>query len=62
MIVGERRHYLQGRRIENLGDCVAGDDVNRVGITIGSDEKARARGLRASSEPAVLFDTPIDSD
>ena len=42
------RHYRQGRQIESLDDCVAGDDVDRVEVTapIRRRRVGRAQALR----------------
>src|SRR5580693_3559119 len=71
MIVDERRHYRQGRQIESLDDCVAGDDVDKVEVTgneplaptrkrvgrMGQGSRAQASGLHR--EVRKRFQTPL---
>ena len=67
MIVGERRHYRQGRQIENLDDCVAGDDVDGVEVTgtetVSSDKKIRRHvgrmGQGSSAQRRAHTHSPI---
>ena len=69
MIVGGRRHYGQGRQIESLNDCVAGDDVDRVEVKgaelrsrvgrMGQGSSAQASGLNFESRKRLPFASQV---